>query len=109
MKPPIETLSEMKLVGKRLRMSFVDYKVGELWNEFMLRRNEVSIYIAAEHRGKGVGKALFAEPIKQSEENGLWTLQSGIFPENIDSIKMHKDCGFREIGFREKVGNVNGV
>jgi L-amino acid N-acyltransferase YncA len=70
---------------------------------------EVSIYIATNARGKGIGKLLFEKLIKESEENGLWTLQSGIFPENIGSIKLHEDMGFRKIGFREKIGNMNGV
>jgi L-amino acid N-acyltransferase YncA len=70
---------------------------------------EVSIYIASSTRGKGIGKILFAQLIKESEENGLWTLQSGIFPENIGSIKLHEAMGFRKIGYREKIGNMNGV
>jgi L-amino acid N-acyltransferase YncA len=69
---------------------------------------EVSIYVASSARGKGIGKILFAQLIKESEENSLWTLQSGIFPENIDSIKLHEDMGFRKIGFREKIGNMKG-
>jgi L-amino acid N-acyltransferase YncA len=70
---------------------------------------EVSIYVASSARGKGIGKMLFAQLIKESEENGLWTLQSGIFPENIASIKLHEDMGFRKIGYREKIGKMNGV
>jgi L-amino acid N-acyltransferase YncA len=70
---------------------------------------EVSIYVASNAREKGVGKLLFAQLIIESEENGLWTLQSGIFPENNASIKLHKDMGFRQIGYREKIGNMEGV
>jgi L-amino acid N-acyltransferase YncA len=70
---------------------------------------ELSIYVANSARGKGIGKKLFAQLIIESEENGLWTLQSGIFPENIGSIKLHEDMGFRKIGYREKIGNMNGV
>jgi L-amino acid N-acyltransferase YncA len=70
---------------------------------------EVSIYVASNARGKGIGKILFAQLIKESEENSLWTLQSGIFPENTGSIKLHEDMGFRKIGYREKIGNMNGV
>ena len=70
---------------------------------------EVSIYVASKYRGKGIGKILLSQLIKESEENGLWTLQSGIFPENIGSIKIHEDCGFRQIGYREKIGNMNGT
>jgi L-amino acid N-acyltransferase YncA len=70
---------------------------------------EVSIYVASNARGKGIGKKLLAQLIKESEENGLWTLQSGIFPENINSIKLHEDMGFRKIGYREKIGKINDV
>ena len=70
---------------------------------------EVSIYIAAPHQGKGIGKALLLAAIKESEANGIWTLQSGIFKENTASIHLHQRCGFREIGFREKVGCINGI
>jgi len=65
---------------------------------------EVSVYVAKDFRGRSVGKALLQEVISQSEQNGLWTLQSGIFPENIASIRIHEQCGFRRIGYREKVG-----
>lgn len=70
---------------------------------------EVSIYIADKFRGKGIGKMLFLQLIKDSEENNLWTLQSGIFPENIGSIKLHESCGFRQIGYRERIGKMNGI
>jgi L-amino acid N-acyltransferase YncA len=70
---------------------------------------EVSVYIGKEFRGKGVGKALLVELIAQSEQNGLWTLQSGIFPENTASISLHDQCGFRRIGYREKVGQLGGT
>ena len=70
---------------------------------------EVSIYIGEAFRGKGVGELLLTHLIKESEQAGLWTLQSGIFPENIGSIKLHENCGFRQIGFREKVGQKNGI
>ena len=65
---------------------------------------EVSVYIAADSRGKGVGKALLYKLIEESETAGYWTIQSGIFPENKASIKLHEKVGFRFIGKREKVG-----
>lgn len=68
---------------------------------------ELSIYIANKFRGKKVGTALLEEIIKRSEENGYWTLQSGIIRENIASLSIHKKCGFREIGYREKVGKMD--
>ncbi|QEC67688.1 N-acetyltransferase [Panacibacter ginsenosidivorans] len=70
---------------------------------------EVSVYVAAAARGKGVGKILLQALIKAAEENGLWTLQAGIFPENIASIKLHESNGFRIIGTREKIGKMHGL
>ena len=70
---------------------------------------EVSIYMAAKYRGKGIGKLLLLDLIKQSEQAGFWTLQSGIFPNNIASIKLHEQCGFRQIGYREKIGKKDGI
>jgi phosphinothricin acetyltransferase len=70
---------------------------------------EVSVYIKKDSRGIGVGKLLLESLIKESESAGLWTLQSGIFPENEGSIKLHKKVGFRFIGKRERVGKLNGV
>jgi len=70
---------------------------------------EVSIYVSDGARGKGVGKALLGALVTKSEENGIWTLQAGIFPENDASIALHKACGFREVGMREKMGKLRGV
>jgi phosphinothricin acetyltransferase len=67
---------------------------------------EVSIYIGQKFRGQGIGKILLEKVVSLSEENGLWTLQSGIIRENISSIILHKKCGFREIGIREKVAKM---
>ena len=69
---------------------------------------EVSVYIAEEARGKGVGKRLLEHLITESEKEGLWTLQSGVFPTNSASIKVHESVGFRCIGKRERVGKLNG-
>ncbi len=67
---------------------------------------EVSIYIGEEYKGMGVGTALLNNLIDQSEKEGYWTLQSGIIKENIPSRQLHKKCGFREIGYRERVGKM---
>jgi phosphinothricin acetyltransferase len=69
---------------------------------------EVSIYIAAEERGRGIGKSLLQTLIPESEQSGIWTLQAGIFPENEASIALHRECGFRMIGRRERLGQMNG-
>jgi len=70
---------------------------------------EVSVYVAASARGQGVGRLLLAGLISEAEQNGVWTLQAGIFPENIASIALHKSCGFREVGLRERLGRLNRV
>lgn len=70
---------------------------------------EVSVYINPSSSGKGYGSILLNALIVESEKQGLWTLQSGIFPENIGSIKMHEKAGFRIVGYREKIGKMNGI
>lgn len=69
---------------------------------------EVSIYVAAAARGQGVGKALLRALVQASEDAGIWTLQAGIFPENVASIRLHLGCGFRVLGRHEKLGQHNG-
>jgi len=70
---------------------------------------EVSVYVSTKARGKGLGKQLLQKLIEESEANDIWTLQAGIFPENIASIKIHEDSGFRVVGRRERIGQMNGV
>ena len=70
---------------------------------------EVSVYIAQSHRGQKVGQNLLQALIECSERHNLWTLQSGIFPENQASLHIHEKCGFRRIGYRERIGQQNGV
>jgi L-amino acid N-acyltransferase YncA len=70
---------------------------------------EVSVYVSANARGQGLGKQLQEKMVEESEANNIWTLQSGIFPENIASIKIHEACGFRIPGRREKIGQMNGI
>jgi phosphinothricin acetyltransferase len=67
---------------------------------------EVSIYVGESYQGQGIGSALLTALIDASEKKGIWTLQAGIFPENISSINLHKKHGFRELGRREKVGKM---
>ena len=69
---------------------------------------EVSVYVAADARGKGVGKALLEMLVKESEKHNFWTLQAGIFPENSASLKLHQGAGFRIVGIRERIGQMNG-
>lgn len=70
---------------------------------------EVSLYVKESARGQGVGKTLLRAVIEESERTGIWTLQGVIFPENKASIAMAKSCGFREVGRRERIGQINGV
>lgn len=65
---------------------------------------EISIYIAAEARGHGVGRQLLQTLIAESEAHGIWTLLAGTFPENTASIALHTHAGFRVIGHRERIG-----
>ena len=68
---------------------------------------EVSVYVASKTYGKGVGQALLSKLIEDSEKEGLWTLQAGIFPENESSIALHQKNGFRNLGLREKLGKMD--
>lgn len=70
---------------------------------------EVSVYVSDKHKGKRVGTKLLESLIKASEKEQIWTLQAGIFPENIASISLHNKLGFRVVGVREKIGKLNGV
>jgi L-amino acid N-acyltransferase YncA len=69
---------------------------------------EVSIYVAEEARGQGIGRRLLAALVDASEQNGIWTLQAGIFPENTASIHLHQKAGFRIVGTRERIGRMDG-
>ena len=70
---------------------------------------EVSVYVASNNRGQGVGRALLERLIGESEQQGLWTLQAVIFPENVATLALHRSCGFIEVGRRELISKLNGV
>ena len=70
---------------------------------------EVSIYIAAEARGQGVGRQLLGALVAASEAQGLWTLQASLFPENTASLRLHEAQGFRQLGRRERIAQLAGV
>lgn len=70
---------------------------------------EVSIYVGASARGQGAGRALLPRLIEESERHGIWTLQAGILRENTASLALHRGCGFREVGWRERLGKLHGV
>lgn len=67
---------------------------------------EVSVYVSKDNQGEGIGYALLKELIRDSEENGIWTLQAGIFPENQTSLDLHQKLGFEIVGTRKKIGKM---
>ena len=69
---------------------------------------EDSIYVAPEAQGRGVGRALLEAVVASAERDGIWTVQTGIFPENQASVRLHAACGFRVVGVRERLGRLNG-
>jgi L-amino acid N-acyltransferase YncA len=70
---------------------------------------EVSVYVGESFRGRGLGRALLAALVGSSEREGVWTLQAGVFPENVASVRVHESCGFRVVGRRERIGRMRGV
>jgi L-amino acid N-acyltransferase YncA len=69
---------------------------------------EVSVYVAREARGQGIGGALLERIIKDSEREGIWTLQGATFEENAASLRLQEGCGFRIVGRRERIGQLDG-
>jgi phosphinothricin acetyltransferase len=69
---------------------------------------EVSVYVAERVRGRKIGSLLLRALVEASERDGIWTLQAGIFPENVASIELHKRAGFHVLGVRERLGCMNG-
>lgn len=65
---------------------------------------EISVYIAENARGRGIGRILLQHLVTQSEKAGFWLLQSGIMEDNLASIRLHEKCGFRQVGYRERIG-----
>ncbi len=70
---------------------------------------ELSVYVSLKYLGKGIGNKLMRALITSSEENGIWTLYSSLFPENNGSVNLHLKNGFREIGIREKIAKQDGI
>ncbi|HUQ22531.1 MAG TPA: GNAT family N-acetyltransferase [Gaiellaceae bacterium] len=69
---------------------------------------EESVYVASRARGSGIGRVLLAALIESARSAGLWTLQAGVFPENMASLALHRSLGFREVGVRERIGELDG-
>ena len=70
---------------------------------------EISIYVSDNYKRQGIGTKLLKKLITESEKEGFWTLQAVIFPENIVSLKIHQNMGFRKVGYREKIGNIDCI
>lgn len=70
---------------------------------------ESSIYVAEGHRGRGIGKALIRQQVIAADDAGLWTLQTAIFTENRASIALHHAAGYRTVGIRERIAQLDGV
>lgn len=70
---------------------------------------EESVYVAEQARGRGVGRALLEALIARAEEEGIWTIQTSIFPENLASLELHRRVGFRVVGTRDRIGRLHGV
>jgi len=70
---------------------------------------EVSVYIHQQHQRKGIGRMLLEALVNASEQNGIWSLLSVIHEENRASIHLHEQCGFRFIGYRERIAQLDGI
>lgn len=70
---------------------------------------ENSVYVHPDHQGQGIGRLLLTTLIETAEAAGIWTIQTGIFPENTASVALHHACGFRTVGRRERLGQLDGT
>jgi L-amino acid N-acyltransferase YncA len=70
---------------------------------------ENSVYVDAGARGRGVGRRLLEALVESTERAGIWTIQTGIFPENAASVAVHERVGFRVVGRRERLGRLDGA
>jgi L-amino acid N-acyltransferase YncA len=70
---------------------------------------DLSVYVDPTAQGRGVGRALLEHLVDDTEGSGIWTLQAGVFPENTASLALHRRCGFRVVGTRERIGRLDGV
>jgi L-amino acid N-acyltransferase YncA len=113
--PPRETLDRKWLPGHRW-VAEVDGEVAG-WAAIspVSQRacyagvGENSLYVGERFRGRGVGKALIHRQVTAADSGGLWTLQSAIFPENKASLALHRSAGFRTVGIRERIAQLDGV
>ena len=70
---------------------------------------EHSVYVATGMHGQGIGRSLLKTLITHADATGIWTIQSGAFPDNLASLELHRRCGFRVVGTRERIGQLHGT
>jgi L-amino acid N-acyltransferase YncA len=70
---------------------------------------EDSVYVARHARGRGVGRRLLGALVESADRAGIWTIQTSLFPENRASLGLHESCGFRVVGFRERIAKRDGI
>lgn len=70
---------------------------------------EVSMYVHPDFAGRGIGKRLMQHLITESEKVGIWSLYASLFPENTASVRLHESSGFRKVGYREKIAQLDGI
>jgi L-amino acid N-acyltransferase YncA len=70
---------------------------------------DLSVYVDPRAQRRGVGRALLEHLVTATDAAGIWTLQAGVFPENEGSLALHRRCGFRVVGTRERIGELDGV
>jgi L-amino acid N-acyltransferase YncA len=70
---------------------------------------EHSVYVAAEARGRGIGRALLNALLAGADAGGIWTIQTSVFPENAATVALHERAGFRLVGRRERIAQLDGV
>ena len=113
--PSWEAWDDAHLQSPRLVMRSADKILGWAALSAVSKRRvyrgvaEVTVYVTESARGQGVGRALLEALIEGSERNDIWTLQASIFPENKASIELHRRCGFREVGRRERIARLRGT
>jgi L-amino acid N-acyltransferase YncA len=111
--PPWETFDATRLTGQRLAAVDVDGRVlGWAAASAVSDRCvyagvvEHSVYVDPAAQGRGVGRQLLDALAESTEAVGIWTIQSGVFPENAASLAVHAAAGFRVVGTRERVGRM---
>jgi phosphinothricin acetyltransferase len=70
---------------------------------------ECSVYVAHGRRGRGIGFALLDRLVRDAEQAGIWTVEASVFPENYPSVALHRRCGFRVVGIRERIARLDGA